>query len=81
MRIEQVQACRDFPTPFGFLKANQTALILDFERDQTHVVVATADGPLFADRLTAIRVSPWRPDAKTTIYRFQKLTCKLLLLT
>ena len=37
------------------LKANQTALILDFERDQTHVVVASADGPLLADRLTAIR--------------------------
>ena len=40
------------------LKANETALILDFECDQTHVVVASSDGPLFADRLTAIRAYP-----------------------
>ena len=47
------------------LKANQTALILDFERDQTHVVMASADGPMFAERLTAIRAYPHGdPDAQ-----------------
>jgi len=45
----------------GFLQSlghAETALILDFDIDQTHVVVATADGPVQVDRLTAIREYP-----------------------
>ena len=40
------------------MAAGQTALLLDFDRDQTHVVVASSNGPLLADRLTAIRAYP-----------------------
>ena len=47
------------------LASGQTALVLDFDRDQTHVVVASSEGPLLADRLTAIRAYPHGdPDAQ-----------------
>lgn len=45
----------------GFLQSlghAETALILDFDIDQTHVIVATADGPVQVDRLTVIREYP-----------------------
>ena len=43
----------------------QTLLLLDLDVAQTHVVVATSDGPLQADRLTAIRAYPHGdPDAQ-----------------
>lgn len=48
------------------LAAGHTALLLDFDRDQTHVVVASSNGPLLADRLTAIRAYPHgETDAKS----------------
>jgi len=43
----------------------QTLLLLDLDVAQTHVVVATSDGPMQADRLTAIRAYPHQdPDAQ-----------------
>ena len=40
------------------LQHGQTALILDLGTDQTHVTIATADGPIQVERLTAIREYP-----------------------
>jgi len=40
------------------LSKGQTLLVLEFDRDQTHVFSASSDGPLLTDRLTAIRTYP-----------------------